>query len=59
MMQIIHRHLGVARMVMNRNRVDIVVSSIDDLLHVIIPHFDKYPPLLTGVFLKKKRSEVN
>jgi len=57
MMKAIHRYLGVGRLVVNRDRVDIVVSSIDDILHIILPHFDNYPVLL--FFLKKKRSEVN
>lgn len=44
MMKSIHSYLGVGRLVINRNRVDIVVSSMNDLLDIIIPHFDKYPP---------------
>jgi len=46
MMKAIHRYLGVGRLVVNRDRVDIVVSSIDDILHIILPHFDNYPVLL-------------
>lgn len=33
----------MGRLFKNRNDVNLTVSSMDDLINVIIPHFDKYP----------------
>lgn len=42
-MKKLHKALGVGKLSINRESVNIVVSSITDILTVIIPHFDKYP----------------
>lgn len=39
----LHKYLGVGNMRYNQDTVDISVTSIPDLINVIIPHFDKYP----------------
>ena len=43
MMKKLHKALDVGKLYINRESVNIVVSSITDILTVIIPHFDKYP----------------
>jgi len=58
MIKSLHTYLGVGRLVINRvkkNRrfffsVSIVVTSIKEILTVILPHFDKYP-LIRNKFL--------
>lgn len=44
MIKSLHEYLGVGKLRIDRNSVNIVVRSIEDLLNVIIPHFDQYPP---------------
>lgn len=44
MIKALHSYLGVGSLRINKDTVDIVVSSITELLQVIIPHFDKYTP---------------
>lgn len=43
MMNKLHKALGVGKLYINRGCINIVVSSVTDILTVIIPHFDKYP----------------
>lgn len=42
MIKALHSFLGVGNLRINRDTVNIVVTSITDILQVIIPHFDKY-----------------
>ena len=42
MMEALHKHLGAGRLVISRNGVSIVFTSMRDLLTIVIPHFDKY-----------------
>lgn len=50
MMEALHTYLGVGRLVINRERVSIVVTSLKDIVTVILPHFEKYP-LMGGKFV--------
>ena len=43
LMQALHTYLGVGRLVINRERVSIVVTSLKEIITVILPHFEKYP----------------
>lgn len=43
MMQELHKYLGVGSLQVNRESVNIVVKSINELIQVIIPIFDKSP----------------
>lgn len=38
----LHKHLGGGRLISNVNRLSIVFTSINDLLTIVLPHFDKY-----------------
>lgn len=49
-MQALHTFLGVGRLVINRKRVSIVVTSLKEIVTVILPHFEKYP-LIGGKFV--------
>lgn len=51
MMQELHKYLGVGSLQINRESVNIVVKSINELIQVIIPIFDKSP-----VFWGKSKS---
>ena len=42
LMQALHTYLGVGRLVINRERVSIVVTSLKDIIAVILPHFEKH-----------------
>lgn len=42
MIKALHNYLGVGNLRIHEETVDIVVSSLADILLVIIPHFDKY-----------------
>ncbi|SAM86554.1 probable LAGLIDADG endonuclease (mitochondrion) [Ustilago bromivora] len=42
LMQALHTYLGVGRLVINRERVSIVVTSLKEIITVILPHFEKY-----------------
>lgn len=44
MMVALHNYLGVGNLRINQDRVDIVVSSLAEIIQTIIPHFDKYTP---------------
>jgi len=39
------KYLKVGRLTINsnRNEINIVVTKLDEIINVIIPHFDKYP----------------
>ena len=39
-MQALHTFLGVGRLVINRERVSIVVTSLKEIVTVILPHFE-------------------
>jgi hypothetical protein len=39
----LHKHLGSGRLISNVNRLSIVFTSMNDLLTIVLPHFDKYP----------------
>lgn len=41
---------GVGRLLINRERVSIVVTSLKDIVTVILSHFEKYP-LMGGKFV--------
>ena len=42
LMKALHTYLGVGRLVINRERVSIVVTSLKEIITVILPHFEKY-----------------
>lgn len=44
LMQALHTYAfgGVGRLVINRERVSIVVTSLKDIISVILPHFEKH-----------------
>ena len=42
MIKALHNYLGVGSLRFHEGSVDIVVSSLVDILQVVIPHFDKY-----------------
>ena len=46
MMEAIHALLGVGHLSISKGCVTLTVRNLQDILNVIIPHFDKYP--LTG-----------
>ena len=39
----LQKYLGVGRVQQNRNNVTLVVTSIDEIIRVILPIFDNYP----------------
>lgn len=41
-MTALQKHLGGGRIVINRDRLSVVFSSMEELLTIILPHFDKY-----------------
>jgi hypothetical protein len=41
-MKALHNYLGVGNLRVHKDTVDIVVSSLHDIVQVVIPHFDKY-----------------
>ena len=43
MFEALQNHLGVGRLQKNRNNVTLVVTSINEIVSVLIPLFDKYP----------------
>nr|UKQ56112.1 LAGLIDADG endonuclease [Taiwanofungus camphoratus]WRO45205.1 LAGLIDADG endonuclease [Taiwanofungus sp. YW-2023a] len=43
MFEALHNHLGIGRINKNRNNVTLVVTSIDEIVSVLIPLFDKHP----------------
>ena len=47
MMEALKAHLGAGTLQINRTRGDInlVISSLEDIMNIIIPHFDMYPVL--------------
>lgn len=49
-MQALHTHLDVGKLVINGHRVSIVVTSLKEIITVILPHFEKYP-LMGGKFV--------
>ena len=43
MFKALHSYLGVGRLQKNRNNITLVVTSIDEIVSVLIPLFDKHP----------------
>ena len=43
MFEALQSHLGIGRLQKNRNNVTLVVTSINEIVSVLIPLFDKYP----------------
>lgn len=42
LMQALYTYLGVGRFVINRERVSIVVTSLKEIITVILPHFERW-----------------
>lgn len=42
LMQALHTFLGVGRLVINQERVSIVVTSLKEIVNVILPHFERW-----------------
>ena len=63
LMKSLHQELGVGNLRFNRNSVELVVNKLDDLLTVVIPHFDKYPlkggKFISFLIFKKVCLEIN
>ena len=43
MFKALHSYLGIGRLQKNRNNVTLIVTSINEIISVLIPLFDKYP----------------
>ena len=57
MMQAIHAYLGVGTLSFSKGCVTLTVRNLQDLLNVIIPHFDMYP-LRGGKYLAFLRLKI-
>lgn len=43
MIKALHAHIGVGKLRINRDSANLVINKLEDLILVILPHFDKYP----------------
>ena len=43
MFEALQNHLGIGRLQKNRNNITLVVTSIDEIVSILIPLFDKHP----------------
>lgn len=57
MMEAIHAFLGVGQLSISKGCVTLTVRNLQDILNVIIPHFDKYP-LRGGKYLAFIRFKI-
>lgn len=51
MIKALHAHIGVGKLRINRDSANLVINKLEDLILVILPHFDKYP--VVNIFLTK------
>lgn len=43
MIKALHTYIGVGKLRINRDAVNLVINKQDDLINIILPHFEKYP----------------
>ena len=50
----LQKHLGIGRVQKNRNNVTFVVTSLDEIITVLIPLFDKHPVAFGGGEMRRR-----